>query len=855
MRLLLSLIVLLFVAPITAQDNKTIDFDYEYGDIRRLYIENKLDSAEQKLKQLQKKLFSLDDSQFPAKEYAYIICNLSDIYVRQNKFKESELIIDVAEKKLQLLGEQAFSQRKILLTQKGNIKLMIEDVEGAKNTFFQAKKLFEKDGDNTSVDYALCVNGLAMTYQKRGDYCISNILFNAVINIFINISSSFGVDKVNDSRYLAAWINVAQNFEYMGDIERANDIRTEIIKSGKNQNGSESCLALLDSAYEEIQKGNFETAIQMIDNGECYGSINKEEVYLKMILLLYLSNNKRVIDFLRHYINYSKNSLSSILMTYAESEWENYWSQRSLALEAVTNAVSWKYQTPELLQEAFNLSLFTKGLLMRFSKIISDIAKNSSSNEIDNKFALISKLKRRIISKGTPTDSAIILQERIKMTERELIMSIPDYNEIFDDSKYNCKNIRKALKPGEVAIEYVLLPVFQSPILNEGLAYYGALIERPEYDYPKIVKLCELDSLDDVMSKGNLLEGVFIDSLYSLNDEKLYSLVFRPLEKYLYVGETIYYSPVRSLHKVNLQAIPINGQRLMDKYNLIEVSSTAQLLDSNWRETQEQISDAFLMGGIDYSMDTEDMALEALHYVRYRTNTYVATRSSNRGSWDPIPETLIEAQQIDSILCNKKINTVFLSGGKANEEAFKNLDGNSPDIIHLATHGFFYEEKDDTTTPFFENTNSYANKRLPMQFSGLLLSGANNAWIGKLPPTNIEDGILTAEEISLLDLTHTKIAVLSACDTGLGEVDDIDGVYGLQRGFKMAGVETLVMSLWKIPDDATRILMVEFYKNLMSGKSKHQSLKDAQKYLREVDNGKYDDPKYWAAFIMLDGLN
>ena len=142
-----------------------------------------------------------------------------------------------------------------------------------------------------------------------------------------------------------------------------------------------------------------------------------------------------------------------------------------------------------------------------------------------------------------------------------------------------------------------------------------------------------------------------------------------------------------------------------------------------------------------------------------------------------------------------------------------------------------------------------------MQFSGLLLSGANNAWIGKLPPTNIEDGILTAEEISLLDLAHTKIAVLSACDTGLGEVDDIDGVYGLQRGFKMAGVETLVMSLWKIPDDATRILMVEFYKNLMSGKSKHQSLKDAQKYLREVDNGKYDDPKYWAAFIMLDGLN
>ena len=116
------------------------------------------------------------------------------------------------------------------------------------------------------------------------------------------------------------------------------------------------------------------------------------------------------------------------------------------------------------------------------------------------------------------------------------------------------------------------------------------------------------------------------------------------------------------------------------------------------------------------------------------------------------------------------------------------------------------------------------------------------------------DGILTSLEISHLDLFGTNLVVLSACQTGLGDVTS-EGVYGLQRGFKKAGAKTILMSLDKVDDEATRILMVEFYKNLMSGKTKHQSLRDAQKYLRQVENGKYNDPKYWASFIMLDGLN
>ena len=118
-----------------------------------------------------------------------------------------------------------------------------------------------------------------------------------------------------------------------------------------------------------------------------------------------------------------------------------------------------------------------------------------------------------------------------------------------------------------------------------------------------------------------------------------------------------------------------------------------------------------------------------------------------------------------------------------------------------------------------------------------------------------DDGILTAQEISKMNLKGLDLVVLSTCESALGLTTVSDGIFGLQRGFKKAGANTILMSCKKINDEATRILMVEFYKNLISGKSKLQSLKEAQKYLREYDNGKYLDPQYWQSFIMLDGLD
>ena len=201
------------------------------------------------------------------------------------------------------------------------------------------------------------------------------------------------------------------------------------------------------------------------------------------------------------------------------------------------------------------------------------------------------------------------------------------------------------------------------------------------------------------------------------------------------------------------------------------------------------------------------------------------------------------------------------SGSSGTEESVKKLSGGHLGILHLSTHGMYvpvYDESIRGTKNFrfiiSDKIPGVGEEEISLSHSFLVMSGGNALIYRDSIPMEQEDGILTALEISHLDFTSLDLVVLSACETAQGRID-AEGVYGLQRGFKKAGVNTILMSLDKVDDEATKILMVEFYKNLMSGKTKLQSLKDAQQHLKTTENGKYSDPKYWASFIMLDGLN
>ena len=206
------------------------------------------------------------------------------------------------------------------------------------------------------------------------------------------------------------------------------------------------------------------------------------------------------------------------------------------------------------------------------------------------------------------------------------------------------------------------------------------------------------------------------------------------------------------------------------------------------------------------------------------------------------------------MLQKRGFKTALQTGPAATEETFKQLGRteSSPRILHLATHGYFFPDpkvKSDSRQAMDGSSPVFKISDHPMIRSGLILAGANHAWKTGKPLGNREDGVLTAYEISQLDLRNTELVVLSACETGLGQIEGNEGVYGLQRAFKIAGAKNLIMSLWQVPDNQTLELMTYFYQKLLLEKMPvRQALRAAQAEMRRQ---RYE-PFYWAGFVVVE---
>ncbi|MBO4771434.1 MAG: CHAT domain-containing protein, partial [Bacteroidales bacterium] len=223
------------------------------------------------------------------------------------------------------------------------------------------------------------------------------------------------------------------------------------------------------------------------------------------------------------------------------------------------------------------------------------------------------------------------------------------------------------------------------------------------------------------------------------------------------------------------------------------------------------------------------------------------------GSMVYLEGTKLESAQIAALLRTADYRVNEMSDIDATEESFKMLSGSGIKVLHIGTHGFYESEGDMENAGYkFFTATQQSNEDRSLSCSGLLFAGANsvlNPSRANEIPEGADDGVLTAKEISRMDFQGLDLVVLSACQTGLGEITG-EGVFGLQRGFKKAGAQTIVMSLWKVADEPTQMLMVEFFKNLTTGQSKRAAFLAAQKAVRQ----KYPNPLYWAAFVMVDGI-
>jgi len=290
------------------------------------------------------------------------------------------------------------------------------------------------------------------------------------------------------------------------------------------------------------------------------------------------------------------------------------------------------------------------------------------------------------------------------------------------------------------------------------------------------------------------------------------------------------------------------------------VSSTREIVNNHENDFQlNSSSTAVLFGGIDYDISTATMervnkAASKVDAVSPGSTNPIPplTRGIIRGdtltinAWPALSGTKEEVDNIRTLLNINHISAFLFSDSSGVEDAFKRLQGdNSPDIIHISTHGFFYPKpgEDKVKNEMSERlgkANSFIASQNPLMRSGLIFAGANNKWKNDTLkfPAGVDDGILTSYEVSGMNLSNTKLAVLSACQTGLGDIKGSEGVYGLRRAFKMAGVKYIMVSLWEVPDDPTTDFMVTFYNNWLE----HKDIETAFTITQSKMKTKYNDP-------------
>lgn len=410
-----------------------------------------------------------------------------------------------------------------------------------------------------------------------------------------------------------------------------------------------------------------------------------------------------------------------------------------------------------------------------------------------------------------------------------LIKGITSNDQI--NEKCSWEMVQEKLEKEDIAIEFIESYEQDSLICNY------ALVLKKGYNSPKMYRLFDTSQFQIILKNGETLQD---------HNIMLGQLIWGKLKEELDGVNTIYFSPAGLFNSIAIEDLPINNKEYYsEKYNIYRLSSTKELT-----RIQKHINykKAILFGGLDYNSGLIE-----------ETSSQVG----NRSGYDYLPNTKEEVELISGILKNNSVKSIVYKGTSGTELAYNRLQGQNFEILHLATHGEYIQPQEVNTMRERNNlgflhkndTKYFVYESDALSWSFLLLSGGNRL-ISRQDKLDKEgDGIISGLEISTMSFPNLDLVVLSACKTALGYSGVDYSVLGLQRAFKLAGAKTIIMSLSKVDDEATKLLMVEFYKNLMSGKTKHQSLKDAQKYLRSVENGKYNDPKYWASFIMLDGLN
>ncbi|MBN8653571.1 MAG: CHAT domain-containing protein [Cytophagales bacterium] len=502
----------------------------------------------------------------------------------------------------------------------------------------------------------------------------------------------------------------------------------------------------------------------------------------------------------------------------SEAEKTKYWDVLQPRFQRFYNyCLEASATNPAVVQTMFNYQIATKGLLLNSTNKIKKSILGSGNAELIKDYSAWLDKKETLaryysLSKTELTEQNIdlgALESEANTLERSLSQRSGDFSQGYAADKTEYKQIQAKLLDTEAVLEFIRIRAFDKDFTAD--SKYAALVLTKSATEPKLVVLDNGNQLETRYAKfyRNAIQNRQADN-YSY--EQFWARVDPALtgKKVLYISADGVYNQI----SLNTLKKP-DGDYVLNRYDMVLVGNSKDVIALKTQKPVAAKKSAFVLGFPDYGGD----AVSAL------------------------PGTKVEVDNINRILKAGGYTIQSFMQKTATEASVKALKGQT--LVHIATHGYFQADVEQTAAGVHQENA----KNNPLLRSGLLLAGASPTLKGELIP-NLEsndNGVLTAYEAMNLSLEGTDLIMVSACETGLGDVRAGEGVYGLQRSFIVAGAKAMVMSLWKVDDAATQALMTNFYTNLSKGVPKAKAFKQAQLQLMT----KYKEPYYWGAFVMM----
>ena len=721
------------------------------------------------------------------------------------------------------------------LTLMADINTTLGDYDQALEHSTQALEILTSRFGKDHIDVAksLTQQALILFYQGGFNAKAERLMTESKEIIGSKLGTRTPLYAQNQTNLATVYIAEKKYDNAFNSLELAEKIWLTKVGKRNNINAAEIYVLKGDLYYQQY---NYAKAEEFYDKGrKLYDKFfNKQHPdYVKVISKLskvyYMSGDtRRSKKFINEAIENYNGFIKKYFPALSEREKAKFWNTIKDDFEFYnTIAVRTMNDDPKMIENIYNNALLTKALLLSSSLKIKNQIINSGDKDlisnyvqwVEKKELLTQALSMNVEQQAENGIDANLLGSEVELLEKNLSERSALFSQSSEEKAITWEKIRNVLKPNEVAVEMVRYRHFNHVFTDS--VVYAALYLKNDRSTPK--------PSVSLITNGRDLEHKYFKSyrnsiIYKISDRYSYEQYWKPIKSFAGELSTIYLSADGVYNQINLEAIPTgDGKYVLDNSNIILVSNTKDIYTNKTRtRIVQQEKRALMFGNPDF---------------------YQSATASNRIS--NLPGTAKEVTDLHALLKEKGWVTDDYMQLRASEAQVKEL--NNPKIFHIATHGFFKPSEDmeaSSNTVEVNKNKAYEN---PLLRTGLLMKGAGDILDKTNSNYNTESGILTAYEAMNLNLDQTELVVLSACETGLGDLEVGEGVYGLQRAFLVAGARTLVMSMFKVDDDATQQLMVSFYRKWLTTGKMRESFIEAKKEVRNT----YQDPIYWGAFIMI----